>query len=110
MAPDESLSRIPLLSTLTFDSLNFYFHVHARGQIELRQRVHRLRARVEDVDDTLVRLQLELLARFLVHVWRPEHRPPPRLRRQWNGPRKLRARFLRGARNISRRRVDDGVV
>ena len=48
--------------------LNLDLDVHASGQIELRQRVHRLCAAVENVDHTLVRLQLELLARLLVDV------------------------------------------
>src|SRR5437868_6675757 len=43
-------------------SLHLDFHVHARRQIQLGEGVDRLRARVENVDDAFVRLQLELLA------------------------------------------------
>src|SRR5262245_59486088 len=52
-------------------SFHLDFDVHAGRQVQLRQRVHRLRARIEDVDHALVRLLLELLARLLVDVGRP---------------------------------------
>src|SRR6476661_229812 len=42
--------------------------VHACRQVELHQRVHRLRCRFEDVDQPLVRADLELLPRLLVDV------------------------------------------
>src|SRR5438270_5858151 len=60
-------------------SLHLDLDVHTSREIELRQRVHRLRARIENVDDALVGLQLELLPRLLVDVRRTEHRPPLRL-------------------------------
>src|SRR5580765_2381362 len=66
-------------------------HVHARRQIELHQRVHRLRRRLEDVDQPLVGADLELLARLLVHVRRSEHGPLVLFRRQRNRPRQPRA-------------------
>src|SRR5678815_611767 len=50
-------------------------HVDTSRQIELHQRVHRLRGRLEDVDQPLVRADLELLARLLVHVRRAQHGP-----------------------------------
>src|SRR6266511_4052566 len=53
----------PVMALLDFD-----FHVDARREVELGQRVHRLRPRVEDVDQPLVRLQLELLTALLVDV------------------------------------------
>src|SRR5262249_43530351 len=46
--------------------LHLDLDVDTGRQIQLGQRVHRLRARVEDVDHAFVRLQLELLARLLV--------------------------------------------
>src|SRR5512145_1556859 len=45
-------------------------HVHAGRKIQLHQRVDGLRRRLEDVDQSFVRAQLELLARFLVDVRR----------------------------------------
>src|SRR5687767_15613667 len=44
--------------------------VDARRQVDAHERVHRLRRRVEDVDQTLVRAHLEVLARVLVLVRR----------------------------------------
>jgi hypothetical protein len=46
------------------------FHVDASGQIELHQRVDRLRRGLHDVEQPLVRPDLELLARLLVDVGR----------------------------------------
>src|SRR2546427_12436985 len=75
-APSASNTRVmpsflpisPLMSLLDLD-----LHVHAGRQIELRQRVHRLGARIENVDQPLVGLQLELLAALLVDVRSEEH-------------------------------------
>src|SRR5688572_14499806 len=49
--------------------------VDASRQVELHQRVHRLRRRLEDVDQPLVGADLELLARLLVDMRRAQHRP-----------------------------------
>src|SRR5579884_4366193 len=46
-------------------------HVDARGEIELHQRVDRLRRRLHDVEQPLVRPHLELLPRLLIDVRRP---------------------------------------
>src|SRR3954464_10461557 len=57
-------------------SVHLDLDVHTRRKIQLGEGVDGLRARVQDVDHTLVRLQLELLAALLVHVRRPQHGPP----------------------------------
>ena len=44
------------------------FHVHAGSQIQLHQRVDRLRRRLHNVKHTLVRADFELLARLLVDM------------------------------------------
>src|SRR4051812_18711621 len=97
---------IPMLMA----SLHLDFDVDAGRQIQLRQRVHRLRARIMDVDHAFVRLELELLARLLVDVRRPQHGPPLRLRRQRNRTGHLRARLLRRAHDVRRGLVDHRVV
>src|SRR6185503_2970583 len=97
---------IPMLMA----SLNLDFDVDAGREIQLRERVHRLRARIVDVDHALVRLQLELLARLLVDVWRPQDGPPLRLGRQRDRTGHLRARFLRRAHDVRRGLVDHRVV
>src|SRR5687767_5550631 len=99
------LPMIPMLMSLDLD-----FDVNARGQIELRQRVHRLCAGIEDIDDALVRLQLELLTRLLVDVRRAKHGPALRLRGQRDGTGHLRARLLRRAHDVRRGLVDHRVV
>src|SRR5690606_40972858 len=47
--------------------------VDARRKVDAHERVHRLRRRVEDVDQTLVRAHLEVLARVLVLVRRTDY-------------------------------------
>src|SRR5439155_904095 len=90
--------------------LHLDFDIHARRQIELRQRVDRLGARVHDVDQPLVGLQLELLAALLVDVRAAQHRPHLPLRGQRDGSRHLRARLLRRADDVRRGLVDERVV
>src|SRR5436190_5389140 len=79
-------------------------------KIQLGQRVDRLRTRVEDVDHTLVRLQLELLARLLVDVRGTEDRPSLCLGGKRNGTRHLRPRLLRRSYDVRRRLVDHRVI
>jgi hypothetical protein len=62
--------RVLRLACCDLRLLNLDLDVHTSRQIELRQRIDRLGATVEDVDHPLVRLQLELLARLLVDVRR----------------------------------------
>jgi hypothetical protein len=51
--------------------------VHARSELELHQSIDCLRRGVQNVDQTPVRPDLELLPRFLVDVRAPEDREPP---------------------------------
>src|SRR5215467_853242 len=44
--------------------------IYAGGKIELHQRVHRLRRRIDDIEQPLVRAHLELLTALLVDVGR----------------------------------------
>src|ERR1041384_6658889 len=90
--------------------LNFDLDVHAGRQIELRQGVDGLGPRIQDVDQPLVRLQLELLAALLVDVRAPEHGPQLPLGGQGNRPRDLRPGLLGGAHDVSRGLIDQGVV
>src|SRR2546422_5669115 len=53
----------------------FDLDIDARRQLEAHQRVHRLRGRVQDVDQALVRPDLELLRRVLIDVWGADHAP-----------------------------------
>src|SRR5581483_2076530 len=80
------------------------------GEVEFGQGIYGLCTGVEDVDHTLVRLQLELLARLLVDVRRTEDRPALRLGGQRNGTGDLRPRLLRRPHDVRRRLVDHGVI
>src|SRR5947209_11177228 len=59
---------------LMFFSECLDLHIDSSREIKLHQRVNRLRRRIENVQQTLVRPNLELLARLLVHVRRTQHR------------------------------------
>src|SRR5207249_3779501 len=85
-------------------------HVHACRQIQLHQRVDGLRRRLEDVDEPLVGADLELLARFLVDVRRPQHRPLVFRRRQRDRTRQPRTGALRGVDDFGRRLIEHPVV
>src|SRR6266540_6431882 len=66
--------------------------VDARGQVvEALQRVDRLGRRLVDVDQALVRADLEVLARVLVLERRADHAVDVLLGRQRHGPRNRRA-------------------
>src|SRR5271169_6881915 len=50
--------------------LELYFDVHARGQVELAQRVDGLLGRLEDVEQTFMSSYFKMLARFFIDVRR----------------------------------------
>src|SRR2546423_91237 len=56
--------------------------VHTSRKIELHQRIERLLRRLENIEQPLVRADLELLARLLVGVRRTQHAVLVDLRRQ----------------------------
>src|SRR5690242_7785166 len=85
-------------------------HIHARRQIQLHQRVHRIRRRLQNVNQPLVRAHFKLLARLLVHVRRPQHRPAIDGGRQRNWPRNIRAGPLRSFHDFPRGLVQNSVV
>src|SRR5579883_2406525 len=84
--------------------------VDAGGEVELHQRVHGLRRRVDDVEDPLVGADLELLTRLLVDVWRTVDRELLDTRRQRNGPANLRARPLGCAHDLAGRLVEHAMI
>src|SRR5438105_15811485 len=63
-----------VLTFLVRVPLELDLDVHAGGEIELHQRIHRLRRRIDDIEQALVRAHFELLAAFLVDVRRSVHR------------------------------------
>src|SRR4029077_2635546 len=84
--------------------------VDAGRQVEAHQRVHRLRCRVEDVDQPLVRAHLEVLARVLVLVRRADDAVHVLLGWQRHRAGHPRAGTRHGVDDLPRRAVDDLVV
>src|SRR5918911_2240824 len=101
----EACSKSPSLKGSELD-----LHVHARGEVELHQRVHGLRGGVHDVEDALVGAHLELLARLLVDVRRAVDGEALDARRQRDRPTDLRPRPLRRRDDFPRRGVEDAMI
>src|SRR5437879_6503012 len=98
-----SSSPVPLRAQLDLAS-------GAGGEVELHQRIHRLRRRIDDIEHALVRAHLELLTRLLVDVRRTIDREPLDPRRQRDRATHLRARPLGGADDLAGRRVEHAMI
>src|SRR5256886_13611531 len=103
-------SFLPINPVIGLSSLHLDLDVHAGGKIELGQGIDGLGPRIQDVDQPLVRLELELLAALLVDVRATEHRPELPLGRQRDRPGDLRARLLGGSHEGRRGPGDPPVV
>src|SRR5437867_2787172 len=84
--------------------------LHPRGKIEFHERVHRLRSRLEDVEQPLVRADLELLPGLFVHVGRPIDGELVDDRRQGNRSCNARARPLGRRHDLAGRLIQDAVI
>src|SRR3954447_5993545 len=103
--------RIPLTClSIRVRSLQLDLDVDASRQVESHERVDRLRGRVDDVDQTLVRAHLEVLARVLVLVRRTDHAETVDLRGQRHRASDLRPGTRHRLDDLPRRGVDDLVV
>src|ERR1700747_2820959 len=85
-------------------------HIHAGGEIELHQGIDRLLRRLEDVEQALVRPDLESFARLLVHMRRPQHAVLVLHGGQWNRARDLRARAPRRFDDLPRGLIQDAII
>src|SRR5437773_7131381 len=109
--PTMVMSRFPpaaVLLVLGPESLDL--DVDRRRQVELHQRVDGLRRRIEDVDQALVRPDLELLARLLVDVRRAQDAELVLYRRERNRPRDPRPGALGDLDDLRRGLVQHPVV
>src|SRR5581483_5597138 len=97
-----------LLMPFLAESLDL--NVNARGQIELHQSIDRLRRGLQDVEQALVRANLELLARLLIDVRRTQHTILVLHRGQRNGASNLGTRAPRGFDDLARGLVQDAIV
>src|SRR5882762_1941677 len=106
------LPKIPVTFAISFAHLaqGFDLDIHACGQVEFHQRVDRLLRRLQNIEQTLVGANLELLARFLVHVRRTQHAILVLHGGQRNRARDLRASAPRRVDNLTRGLVQDAVV
>src|SRR5688572_27345364 len=77
------------------------FHVDAGRQIEFHQGVNRLRRGFENVEESLVRSNFELLPRLLIHVRRTKNSELVDNCRQWNRAGNTRACPFRSIDNFS---------
>src|SRR5579864_8389474 len=84
--------------------------VDAGGEIELHQRIHGLRRRIDDVEDPLMRPDLELLTRLLVHMRRAQHGELLDLGRERNGAAHPRTGSLGGVDDLARRLIEDAMI
>src|ERR1700722_12128744 len=93
-----------------FRALELDLDVDTGGKIELHQRVHRLRRRIDDIEQALVRAHFELLAALLVDMRRAVDGELLDPRRQRNRPANLRTGALGGIDDLARRRIEDAVI
>src|SRR5688500_9886875 len=100
----------PAVSLYQRPSGQLDLHVDAGGEIELHQRVDRLRRRLHDVEQPFVGADLELLARLLVDVRRAVHGKLLDTRRQRNGAANERARAPGGVRDVAGRLVEHPMI
>src|SRR5712691_4743722 len=103
-------SFLPISPVIGLSLLHLDLDVHAGRQIELGQGIDGLGPGIQNVDQPLVRLELELLAALLVDVRAAEHCPELPLGGQGDGPRDLRPGLFRGAHDVGRGLIDQGVV
>src|SRR5580704_4835741 len=84
--------------------------VDTGGEVELHQRVHGLRRRVDDVEHPLMRADLELLARLLVEVRRAQHGEFLDPRRQRDGTAHARPGAAGGLHDLAGRLVEHAMI
>src|ERR1700761_8521210 len=95
---------------MTNPPLELDLDVDAGCEVELHQRVHGLRRRIDDIEHALMRANFKLLARLLVDMRRAQHREALDARRQGNGTTHARARPLRRVYDFAGRLIEHAVV
>src|SRR5882757_8359114 len=100
-----AMSPVRMMASLELD-----LDIDAGGEIELHQRVYRLRRRIDDVEHALVGPDLELLARLLVDMRRTQHGELLDLGRQRDRAAHARAGTLGRADDLAGRLVEHAVI
>src|SRR5262245_29943297 len=102
------ITRVPRSALRGAERLDL--HVHTRRQVELHQGVDRFRRRSQQVQQALVRADLELLSRLLVDVRRAQHGPAVAAGGQRDRTRHVGAGAPRGVHDLGGRSVEDAVI
>src|SRR5579883_262181 len=84
--------------------------IHTGGEVELHQRVHRLRRRLHDIEQAAMCADLKLLAALLVDMRRAIDGEPLDMRRQRDRPPDPRARALGRVHDLLRAVVQHAVI
>src|SRR6202011_6017750 len=105
-----SCSFCPLRLRTGAENLELDFDVNAGGEVELHQRVHGLRRRIDNVEKTLVRAHLELLAALLVDMRRTVDGELLDAGRQRNWSANLGTGPFRRVHDLTRRRIENSMV
>src|SRR6516165_1567470 len=102
--------RTPLIVFMSAWSSELDLDIDAGWQVQPHQRVDGLRRGIDDVDQALVRAHLEVLARVLVLVRRPDDAVHVLLRGQRDRPGNPRAGARHRVNDLPRRAADDLMV
>src|SRR5436190_20263288 len=100
----------PMRPSIAITSLQLDLDVDAGREVELAERVDRLLRRLEDVEETLVGADLELLARLLVDVRRAVHGEALDVGGERDRPGDPPARPAHGLDDLAHRLVEQPVV
>src|SRR5580658_3699966 len=98
------------MSLIPYRALELDLDVDAGGKVELHQRIDRLRRRIDDIEQALMRAHFELLAALLVDMRRAVDGKLLDLGRQRDRPAHLRAGALGRIDDLARRRIEDAVI
>src|SRR6185503_15085240 len=99
-----------VLSSLSRHGSELDLDIDASGEVELHQRVHGLRRRIDDVEEALMGAHLELFAALLVDVRRAVHRELLDLGRQRDRSTDLGAGALGRVDDLAGRRIENAVI
>src|SRR5687768_1483039 len=103
-------SGVAVSSVISLVLLELDLDVDAGGKVQLHESVDRLLRWIVDVDEALMRPDLELLTRVLVDERAADHGELLDARWQWHRPRHRRPGALRGLDDLRRGLVDQLVV
>ena len=90
--------------------LKLNLDINTSGEVKLHQRVHGLRCWIDDIEKPLMRPHLELLATFLVYMWRAIDGEFFNPSRQRDGTANARSRPLGRRYDLAGRRIEHAMI